>query len=58
MKAKGYAAATYVSSRAFVWHNVVLGDNVFIFESNVVQHHASIGNDVILWSGNHIGHRA
>ncbi len=58
VKSKGYAAANYVSSRAFVWHNVELGDNVFIFENNVVQHHASIGSDVILWSGNHIGHRS
>lgn len=58
VKAKGYAAANYVSSRAFVWRNVELGDNVFIFENNVVQHHASIGSDVVLWSGNHIGHRS
>jgi sugar O-acyltransferase (sialic acid O-acetyltransferase NeuD family) len=56
-KAKGYRAASYVSSRAFVWRNVTLGDNVFIFEGNVIQHHAAIGDDVVLWSGNHIGHR-
>ncbi len=57
VKAKGFRAANYVSSRAFVWRNVELGDNVFIFEHNVIQHHASIGSDVVLWSGNHIGHR-
>ncbi len=56
-KSKGYTCATYVSSRAFVWHTAVLGENVFIFEHNVVQHGVRIGNNVVLWSGNHIGHR-
>jgi len=56
-KEKGYTCATYVSSKAFVWRNVKLGENVFIFEGNVLQHHVQVGDDVILWSGNHIGHR-
>ncbi len=56
-KLKGYKLANYVSSRAFVWHNVELGDNVFIFENNVVQYKVKIGNNVILWSGNHVGHQ-
>lgn len=56
-KKKGYKFATYVSSKAFVWHNVKLGENVFIFEDNVVQYKVNIGNNVILWSGNHIGHQ-
>jgi sugar O-acyltransferase (sialic acid O-acetyltransferase NeuD family) len=56
-KAKGYNCANYISSKAFVWRNVTLGENVFIMENNVVQHLVSIGNNVILWSGNHIGHR-
>ena len=57
-KAKGYMCASYVSSRAFVWHNVKIGENTFIFEDNTIQYHASIGNNVVLWSGNHIGHRS
>lgn len=56
-KMKGYKCANYVSSKAFVWRNVVIGENVFILENNVIQHLVSIGNNVILWSGNHIGHR-
>lgn len=56
-KAKGYIMASYVSKNAFVWHNVSIGDNVFIFEENVVQYKVQIGNNVILWSGNHIGHQ-
>ncbi|MEC8066619.1 MAG: acetyltransferase [Pseudomonadota bacterium] len=57
LKSKGYKFANYISSHAFVWHNVELGDNVFIFENNVVQHKCKIGDGVVLWSGNHIGHQ-
>ncbi|MFL6231262.1 MAG: acetyltransferase [Pyrinomonadaceae bacterium] len=56
-KRKGYALASYVSSRAFVWHNVEIGENCFIFENNVVQYAVRVGNNVVLWSGNHIGHQ-
>lgn len=57
-KNKGYHCASYISSHAFVWHNVKIGENVFIFEDNTVQYHVCIGNNVVLWSGNHIGHRS
>jgi len=57
VKAAGYTCVSYVSSRAFVWHNVEVGENSFIFENNVVQHRVRIGDSVILWSGNHVGHR-
>lgn len=57
-KAKGYAPASYISSRAFVWRNVKLGEHCFIFENNVVQPFVTIGDNVILWSGNHIGHHS
>lgn len=58
LKAKqlGYGIASYVSSRAFVWSNVKLGEHCFIFENNVIQPFVSIGNNNVLWSGNHIGH--
>lgn len=57
VKNMGFTCANYISSKAFVWHNVELGENVFIFENNVIQHKVKIGNNVILWSGNHIGHQ-
>lgn len=57
-KQMGYHCASYVSSRAFVWHNVEIGENTFIFENNTLQHYAKIGNNVVLWSGNHVGHRS
>jgi sugar O-acyltransferase (sialic acid O-acetyltransferase NeuD family) len=58
VKLKGFELVSYISSRAFVWRNVTVGENVFVFENNVIQHFAEIGNNVILWSGNHIGHRS
>ena len=55
-KARGYSPASYISSRAFVWRNVEIGEHAFIFEDNTIQPFVKIGTDVILWSGNHIGH--
>lgn len=55
---RGYRFASYVSSRAFVWHNAEVGENCFIFEGNVVQPFVRIGDNCILWSGNHVGHRS
>ncbi len=57
MKELGYKFASYVSSRAFVWQNVEIGENCLVLEHNTVQPFTKIGNNVVLWSGNHIGHR-
>jgi sugar O-acyltransferase (sialic acid O-acetyltransferase NeuD family) len=56
-KRRGYRCASYVSTHAFVWRNVQIGENSFIFENNVIQPFVRIGNNCILWSGNHVGHR-
>lgn len=57
VKAQGFACISYVSSAAFVWPNVTIGENTFVFENNVLQHRVSLGDNVILWSGNHVGHQ-
>ena len=57
-KEMGYAAASYISPRAFVWQNAKLGEHCFIFENNVIQPFVEIGDNVVLWSGNHIGHHS
>lgn len=57
-KEKGFSLVSYVSSEAFVWRNVEIGENCFILEDNVIQPFVNIGNNVTLWSGNHIGHCA
>jgi sugar O-acyltransferase (sialic acid O-acetyltransferase NeuD family) len=55
-KNKGYKIASYISSKAFVWRNVKVGEHCFIFEDNTIQPFVEIGDNVIMWSGNHIGH--
>lgn len=57
-KAKGFKLASYISSQAFVWRNVELGEHCFIFENNTVQPFVKVGKNVVLWSGNHIGHHS
>ncbi|PVX82307.1 acetyltransferase [Paraburkholderia unamae] len=57
-KARGYHPASYISSHAFVWRNVEIGEHCFIFENNVVQPFSRLGNNVVLWSGNHVGHHS
>lgn len=57
VKDMGYTCANYISSKAFVWRNVKLGENIFVFEHNTVQPFCEIEDNVVLWSGNHVGHR-
>ncbi len=57
-EALGYELISYISSKAFVWHNVEIGKNCFILENNTLQPFTKIGKNVVLWSGNHIGHRS
>ncbi len=57
-KRKGFTPVSYVSSRAFVWRTVDIGENCFLFEHTVVQHRASVGDNVVLWSGASVLHRA
>lgn len=57
-KKKGFKIASYISSKAFVWHNVQIGENCFILENNVLQPFTVVGNNVTMWSGNHLGHRS
>jgi sugar O-acyltransferase (sialic acid O-acetyltransferase NeuD family) len=57
-KEKGYNLANYISSSAFIWRNVTIGDNVFIFEDNTIQPFVKIGSNNVFWSGNHIGHHS
>lgn len=58
VKAMGYRFASYVSSRAFVWRNVKIGENCFILEDNTLQPFTEVGDDVVMWSGNHLGHQS
>lgn len=57
-RAMGYQPASYISSQAFLWQNVKLGEHCFIMENNVVQPFVTVGENVVMWSGNHIGHHS
>lgn len=57
-KLKGYKLANYISTHSFVWKNVSIGDNCFIFEDNTIQPFVQIGSNNVFWSGNHIGHHS
>lgn len=58
IKKMGYGFVSYISSRAFVWHNVKIGENCFIMEDNTLQPFTKVGNNVVMWSGNHLGHQS
>ena len=57
-KRRGMNSCGNICSKAVVWGDLTAGDNVFVFENNVIQPYATIGYDTILWSGNQIGHDA
>jgi sugar O-acyltransferase (sialic acid O-acetyltransferase NeuD family) len=57
VKDLGFRCESYISSRAFVWPNVVIGENCFVFESCVIQHHVQLGQDITMWAGATITHR-
>lgn len=54
-KRKGYALASYISSRIYAWEPLKAGENCFILEGNVFNYDVTIGDDVVLWSANQIG---
>jgi sugar O-acyltransferase (sialic acid O-acetyltransferase NeuD family) len=58
VKSLGYELASYISSNANIWDNVLFGEHCFVFEDNTIQPFVNIGDNVILWSGNHIGHHS
>lgn len=55
---KGYRLASYISSRATVLNDGMIGGNCFILEDNTIQPFARIGDNVTMWSGNHLGHHS
>jgi len=56
LRSMGYSLATYVSSAAKVWPDLVIGANCLIMESNVIQPFVRIGDNVIIWAGNLVSH--
>lgn len=55
-KQRGYTFVSYVSSRASVWPDLRVGENVLIYEHAIIQPFARIGSNCIIRSGAHISH--
>lgn len=51
-----YSFATYIDPSSHVDKTATIGENVAIFENNVVQYNASIGNNVVVHAGGIISH--
>jgi sugar O-acyltransferase (sialic acid O-acetyltransferase NeuD family) len=57
-KNKGYKLANYICSNCILWPDLELGENVIMFDRNILQPFVKIGNGVILSRGNSIGHNS
>lgn len=55
---QGFHPTSYVSSRAFVWRGVQLGEHCFVFENSTLQPFVSVGRNCVLWAGSHVAHHA
>jgi sugar O-acyltransferase (sialic acid O-acetyltransferase NeuD family) len=54
-KAKGYQFITHISSKAFTYPDLVIGENCFIDNFVICRPSVQIGNNVIIFSGASIG---
>jgi len=57
-KAMGYSLLSYVSSRASIWPNTPIGENVLIFEGAIIQPFVQLADNIIIRSGANIGHHS
>jgi sugar O-acyltransferase (sialic acid O-acetyltransferase NeuD family) len=57
-KEKGYDLITYISSKAIVSPDLVIGDNCFISEGVICRPFLKIENDVIVMPGASLGHNS
>ncbi|GHA30367.1 hypothetical protein GCM10007103_09660 [Salinimicrobium marinum] len=55
VSAKGFGFASYISSKARTWDNLIVGKNTFIDEGCVLQPFTKIGDNAILFTSD-IGH--
>jgi sugar O-acyltransferase (sialic acid O-acetyltransferase NeuD family) len=54
---QSFRFVNYISSRAFVDTDAVIGKNVMVLENNTIQSEVCVGDGTLIWSGNHIGHQ-
>ena len=57
-KAKGYQLISYISSKAIIWPDLVVGDNCFISEGSICRPFLKIENNVTILAGASLGHNS
>jgi sugar O-acyltransferase (sialic acid O-acetyltransferase NeuD family) len=57
-KAKGYTLASYISSKAIIWPELVIGENCMICDGANVRPFTTIGNDTFIMPNAVVGHDA
>jgi sugar O-acyltransferase (sialic acid O-acetyltransferase NeuD family) len=57
MRALGYSCLNYIGTRALVWPNLEVGQNVFIDPSTEIHPFVTVGDNTIL-GGTQVGHHA
>lgn len=55
-RARGYRMVSYVSSSATVWPDLVIGENVMVYEQSVIQPFSHIGDNCQIRSSVHLSH--
>lgn len=58
VKKMGYMCVSYISSKAYCYPDVVLGENVFVFENATIQRGVIIGDNSFIWHGAMVSHRS
>ena len=56
IKSKNYQCVNYISSKAILANNIIIGENNVILENVVIEPFANIGNNNIIWSSSNICH--
>lgn len=55
---RGYRFVTYVSSRALVWPDLIVGEGTVLMDGAKVNPFATIGENCVIGSGCHVSHHA
>ncbi len=55
-KSLNYDLVSFIHPSAIISDDVVIGENCFILENQLIQPFSKVDNNVTMWSGNHIGH--
>ena len=56
IKSKNYECANYISSKAIIDRNVIIGENNVILENTVIEPFVKVENNSIIWSSCNICH--